>query len=84
LRYNHLVTKKLKNISNIKEITEDKIVKNYGNKFKIIPNSMKKQFNEKVLKLSNLFFVDLDYNKLEFLQSQDLLDKDLIKPVYLS
>ena len=76
--------KKLKNISNIKEITEDKIVKNYGNKFKIIPNSMKKQFNEKVLKLSNLFFVDLDYNKLEFLQSQDLLDKDLIKPVYLS
>ena len=76
--------KNLKSISNIKEITEDKILKNYGSKFKIIPNSMKKHFNEKILKLNNLFFVDLDHNKLEFLQTEGLLDKDLIKPVYLS
>jgi len=76
--------KNLKSISNIEEITEDKIIKNYGNKFKIIPNNMKKHFNEKILKLNNLFFADFDHNKLEFLQTEELLDKELIKPVYLS
>ena len=41
-------------------------------------------FDAKVLKLNNLSVVNLDHNQLEFLQLNDLLDKDLIKPLYLS
>ena len=66
------------------EITEDKIIKEYNNRFKIIPKNAAKYFSEKILKLNNLNFVDLDHNDLEFLQLKGLLDKDLIKPLYLS
>ena len=45
---------------------------------------MAKYFDEKILKLSNLNIVDLDHNELESLQLKGLLDKDLIKPLYLS
>ena len=53
-------------------------------KFKVITTSATKYFGEKILKLNNLSIVDLDHNELEFLQLKDLLDKDLIKPLYLS
>jgi len=43
-----------------------------------------KYFDEKILKLNNLNIVDLDHNELEFLQLKGLLDKELIKPLYLS
>jgi len=43
-----------------------------------------KYFDEKILGLSNLNIVDLDHNELEFLQLKGLLDKELIKPLYLS
>ena len=33
---------------------------------------------------NNLNIVNLDHNQLEFLQIKGLLDKDLIKPLYLS
>ena len=36
------------------------------------------------LKLNNLSVVDLDHNALEFLYLRGLLDKKLIKPLYLS
>jgi len=45
---------------------------------------MMKCFGEKVLKLNNLSIVDLDHNELEFLHLKGLLDKELIKPLYLS
>ena len=45
---------------------------------------MTKYFDEKILKLNNLSVVDLDHNELEFLQLKGLLDKDLIKPLYLN
>jgi len=45
---------------------------------------MTKHFDEKILKLDNLSVVDLDHNVLEFLQLKGLLDKDLIKPLYLN
>ena len=45
---------------------------------------MVEYFDEKILKLDNLNIVDLDHNQLEFLQLKGLLDKDLIKPLYLS
>ena len=76
--------KNLSSISKVEEITEDKIIKKYDNKFKVIPKNVAKYFDEKILKLNNLCIVDLDHNELEFLQLKGLLDKDLIKPLYLS
>ncbi len=75
--------KNLVSTSKAEEITEDKIIKYYS-KFKVIPKNMRKCVNEKILKLNNLKVVDLDHNDLEFLKLKDLLDKDLIKPLYLS
>jgi len=40
--------------------------------------------DEKILKLNSLSIVELDHNELEFLQLKGLLDKELIKPLYLS
>jgi len=68
----------------VKEITKDEIIKNYDKKFKIIPNSGKKNFDEKILRLNNLRIVNLDHNVLESLQLRGLLEQDLIKPLYLS
>ena len=42
------------------------------------------QFDEKILNLDNLNIVGLDHNDLEFLQLNSLLDRQLIKPLYLS
>ena len=44
---------------------------------------MLKFFDEKILKLDNLNAVELDHNQLEFLNLKGLLDKNLIKPIYL-
>ena len=70
--------------SKVEEITESEIIKKYGNKFKVIPENVAKYFSEKILKLNNLSIGNLDHNELEFLQLKGLLDKDLIKPLYLS
>ena len=75
--------KNLRNISKVQEITKEEILKKYDNKFKVIPKIEIKYFDEKILKLNNLSIVNLDHNELEFLQLNDLLDKDLIKPIYL-
>ena len=74
----------LNNISKIEEVTKEEIIKKYDNKFKVIPKNAVKYFDKKILKLNNLSIVNLDHNKLEFLQLKDLLDKGLIKPLYLS
>ena len=76
--------KSLKSTSRVEEITVDEIIKKYDNKFKVIPKNAIKYFDEKILKLNNLSIVDLDHNELEFLQLKDLLDKQSIKPLYLS
>ena len=76
--------KSLKSTSKVEEITVDEIIKKYDNKFKVIPKNAIKYFDEKILKLNNLSIVDLDHNELEFLQLKDLLDKQSIKPLYLS
>ena len=69
--------------SKIEQISAEEILKNYNKDFIVIPNNIKKYFDEKILKLSNVNFVDLDHNELEFLKFNDLLVKDLIKPLYL-
>ena len=76
--------KKLKSISKIEEVTVDEIINKYDNKFNVIPKNVTKYFDEKILKLNNLSVVDLNHNELEFLQLKGLLDKGLIKPLYLS
>jgi len=58
--------------------------KKYDNKFKVIPKNVTKYVDEKILKLNNLCIVDLDHQELEFLQLKGLLDKELIKPLYLN
>ena len=68
----------------IKKVTEEEIINKYDKKFKVIPKSLVKHFDKKILKLNNVNIENLDHNKLEFLQLKGLLDKDLIKPVYLT
>ena len=74
----------LNSISISKEVSKDQIIKNYNNKFVVIPKSMQKYFDKKILVLSNISIADLDHNDLELLQLKGLLDEDLIKPLYLS
>ena len=76
--------KNLNSTTKVEEVTVDEIIKKYDNEFKIIPKNGIKYFDENVLKLNNLSIVNLDHNQLEFLQLNDLLDKGLIKPLYLS
>jgi len=76
--------KKLNIIEKAKEITIDGIIQGYDNKFKVIPQNMAKHFDKKIFKLKNINIVNLDHNELEFLQLRGLLDKNLIKPLYLN
>tara|TARA_Y100000590_G_scaffold29667_1_gene33080 strand:+ start:377 stop:982 length:606 start_codon:yes stop_codon:yes gene_type:complete len=76
--------KKLKDLSGVKEVSLDEILEKYENKFKVIASNMLKQFDKSILKLNNLNIVDLDYNNLEFLKTKRLLNKDLIRPIYLN
>ena len=76
--------KSLNTVLKAREITKDKIIENYDKEFKVIPINIKKNFDDKILKLNNLCVVNLDHNRLESLQLRGLLDKDLIKPLYLS
>ena len=51
---------------------------------KVIPKKLADYFSDKILKLNNLSIVELDHNVLEFLQIKGLLDKGLIRPLYLN
>ena len=86
-RKKYFVKKFNKNlISNTKveEITKEEIIKKYNNNFKVITKNVAKYFDEEILKLDNLNIVTLDHNELEFLKLRDLLEKGLIRPMYLS
>ena len=74
----------LNSISKAEEVTIREIIKKYDEKFKIIPKIMIKDCDEEIPKLKNLDIVDLDYNKLKFLQLKGLLDEELVKPIYLN
>jgi len=76
--------KELNSLSAIQEVTVEQIIKNYDGQFKVISKQGAKHFDRKILELDNVSIVDLDHNQLEFLQIKGLLDKDLIKPLYLS
>ena len=68
----------------IEEITKEEITKKYNNNFKVITQRVAIYFDDEILKLNNLNIVTLDHNELEFLRSRDLLEKSLIRPMYLS
>ena len=76
--------KNLESHSKIKEVTKKEIIKKYYSKFKVVPKNIAHYFDEEILKLYNLNIVNLDHNLLEFLQLKGLLDKKVIKPLYLS
>ena len=76
--------KKLNVILEAKEFSEQAIIENFNNELKVIPKNTSQQFSQKILKLNNLTIVDLNHKELEFLYLQGLLNKDLIKPLYLS
>ena len=76
--------KELKDLSGVKEISLDEILHKYENKFKVIASNVLNQFDKRILKLNNLNIVDLNYNNLEFLKTKRLLNKDLIRPIYLN
>ena len=77
-------TKKPEIISKIKEINKEELIKNYSNEFKTLPQNIAETVDKDILKLNNLNIVNLDHSQLEFLHLKGLLDKDLIKPLYLS
>ena len=76
--------KNLTNQSIINEINKDNIIKEFDDKFKVIPKNLSKNFDKKILELNNINIVNLDPNDLELLCLKGLLRKDLIKPIYLS
>ena len=75
--------KKLKSISKVKEVTKDEIIKRYKTEIKVIPKNIAKYFDKEILSINNLNVVNLDHNELNILKLRGLLDKNLIKPLYL-
>ncbi len=67
----------------IQEVKVHDLVKDFSDKFKIFPKNIAHTLDEEILKLKNIKIIDPDHNDLEFLYSKNLLDKDLIKPLYL-
>ena len=76
--------KNLISTTKTEEITKEDITKKYNNNFKVITKKVAKYFDDEILKLNNLNIVTLDHNELEFLRLRDLLEKSLIRPIYLS
>ena len=76
--------KNLVSNTKVEEITKEEITKKYNNNFKVITTRVAKYFDDEILKLNNLNIVTLDHNELEFLRLRDLLEKSLIRPMYLS
>ena len=76
--------KNLTVISKTEKITEEEIIKKCNSNFKVITTSNAKDFDKNILKLGNINIVDLDHNNLELLQLKGFLNKDMIKPLYLS
>jgi len=76
--------KNLNIILKTKEISVKEIIEKYQNDFKVIPKNLSEEFDSKILKLKNIIIIKLNHEELEFLYLRGLLDKDLIKPLYLS
>ena len=82
--YINKFNKNLKKVSKTKLVTINEIIKKYKNVFLVMPRIAKNDCDKKILQLKNLYIEELNHNELEFLKLKGLLDKDLIKPLYLS
>jgi tRNA threonylcarbamoyl adenosine modification protein YeaZ len=71
-------------LSKPKKTSIEEIIKKYSKKNIVIPKKFISNFNDKLLKLDNLNAVNLDHNELESLQLKGLMNKELIKPLYLN
>jgi len=67
-----------------KIIEKNEIISRYKNKIVIINKENQKYIDNEVLNLKNLYTVNLEYEKLEFLRKKNLLQKSLIRPIYLN
>ena len=76
--------KNLISTTKTEEITKEDITKKYNNNFKVITKKVAKYFDDEILKLNNLNIVTLDHKELEFLRLRNLLEKSMIRPIYLS
>ena len=76
--------RQLKSTSKAEIIKKEDIVKKYAAKFLVISKSIEKSFDKKILEHIDFQIADLDHNELESLKLKGLLDKNLIKPIYLS
>ena len=76
--------KNLTSASNFEEITKEKIIKKYNNDFKVIIKNDAEKIDEEIIKLDNINIVELDHNVLELLLEKDLLNENLVKPIYLT
>ena len=65
------------------KISIDEIINKYNSEFKVVPENMKKYFDKKILKTSNIKTVKLNHAELEFLKLKGLLDEETIKPLYI-
>ena len=74
----------LNSLSSFEIVSEEDIIKKYKNNLIVSSKNGIEKYNKKILKLNNFNIVNLDPNMLEFLELKGLLDKDLIKPLYLS
>jgi len=66
------------------ELLREEIKKKYNNNLKVNTKRSAKNLDDEILKLNNLNIVTLDHKELEFLRSRNLLEKSLIRPIYLS
>ena len=76
--------KKLISRTKVEEITKKKIINTYKGSLIVMIKNNAKYFDNEILKLNNISIVTLDHNELEFLRFNDLLEKRLIAPIYLS
>ena len=76
--------KNLVSESDPKIIEKNEIISRYKNKIVIINKENQKYIDNEVLNLKNLYTINLEYEKLEFLKKKNLLQKSLIRPIYLS
>ena len=74
----------LNNKPKIQKVTENELLKKYDKKLTVTKKNEIKYFDKRILKLNNLCIVETDYCDLEFLKMKGLLNKDLIRPLYLS
>tara|TARA_Y100000590_G_scaffold349528_1_gene401072 strand:- start:711 stop:1337 length:627 start_codon:yes stop_codon:yes gene_type:complete len=75
--------KKLTHIFKPKPVKIENIIKDYNNEIKVLDKRYVKFFDNDILKCKNLHILNLDYSELELLKKNNLLQKNVVSPIYL-